>query len=219
MTRLTASGFLLGLLFFSGCLEVPESPEKAAAPELISPQNGATDVLLHGATLSWNAVSTATAYHLQINDTGTFPEFPLEAYTLYEARAQYGSLPANTTFYWRVCYTHGLNNDVSEWSDVYSFTTATLGVPQMLEPADGATVAASEAQLIWVYVPGVNYYEIEVSTSSDFSVITHHGKFIDDTVDAVSNLQNNTEYFWRVRSQHGSEYSGWSEVYRFTVSF
>ena len=88
------------------------------APTLVSPSNGAMNQPT-SPILSWNAVSGATSYRLQVVPSSSSPM--LDDSTLTGTSRQMSSLTNNTTYYWHVKAKDA--GGTSEWSSLWSFTT------------------------------------------------------------------------------------------------
>ncbi|MFH0989187.1 MAG: hypothetical protein V1799_04125 [bacterium] len=91
-----------------------------AAPTLISPVNGATNVST-APTLSWNASPGATSYRIQLSTNSTFSSTPFDQSGLTSTSFAVPGLVTNTTYYWRVNATNSIGT--GEWSPYRSFTT------------------------------------------------------------------------------------------------
>ncbi|MFO7649894.1 MAG: choice-of-anchor J domain-containing protein, partial [bacterium] len=94
-----------------------------AAPNLISPANGATGVLVDG-DLTWEAAANATAYDVYLGTTN--PPTILVGDDVTGLTLAYSGLTANTTYYW---YVEAHNPGSSAQSTVWAFTTETGGPP------------------------------------------------------------------------------------------
>jgi hypothetical protein len=100
-------------------------PGPPARPTLASPPDGAQEVPREPVVgFSWNESSGATSYHLQVSTNSEFSTTVVDQSDIgtngYPVMS--GLLPG-TTYYWRV----NASNDysTSDWSSVWSFTTAT----------------------------------------------------------------------------------------------
>jgi hypothetical protein len=71
------------------------------APVLISPSDNATGIST-SPTLSWNASSGATLYHLQVSENQGFSPTVVNDSTITDTMNVIGPLQDNTTYYWRV---------------------------------------------------------------------------------------------------------------------
>jgi hypothetical protein len=99
----------------------PATPD-VAAPLLASPANGATNVSTTP-TLSWNAVSCATTYGLQVAKDSSFSAAAIVVNQSGITSASYTlatPLSNGTTYYWRVNAKNA--GETSSWSLVWSFT-------------------------------------------------------------------------------------------------
>jgi uncharacterized delta-60 repeat protein len=84
----------------------------------------------------------------------------------------------------------------------------------LVSPANNSTNVALPITLSWTAAPGINTYQIQVSTTADFSalVIDSLNNFL--TINTA--LVKNTTYYWRVRTTNGANnLSFWSPVWTF----
>ncbi len=93
-----------------------------AAPLLVTPIDGATGIS-KDTTLTWNAVSGATSYHLQVSLSSSFATPIIDQIGIITTSFAPTGLNYNTKHYWRVNATN--IGGTSSWSNVWSFTTAT----------------------------------------------------------------------------------------------
>jgi len=189
-----------------------------SAPTLSSPANNATGLAV-GQTLTWNAVTGATAYRVQVSTASDFSTgIVVDDSTLTAASKALTSLSNGTQYYWRVNAKNA--GGASAWSTAFSFTTivAASGVPVLSSPANGATGVATSQTLAWGTVTGAVTYRVQVSTASDFSA----GMVVDDSTltaasKALSGLTNSTVYYWRVNAKNAGGTSAWSTPSSFTT--
>jgi hypothetical protein len=87
---------------------------------LASPANGASGVAT-SPTLTWNASTGATSYHLQLSTDSTFATTLVDQSALATTSYAAGGLAASTKYYWRVSASNGAGS--SAYSGVFSFTT------------------------------------------------------------------------------------------------
>lgn len=91
------------------------------APTLVSPANGATGQVLQP-TFTWNAVSGADSYSLEVATDAGFSNVVITESGLTGTNyTPTSDLNSVTTYYWRVQAANGAGN--SPYSTVYSFTT------------------------------------------------------------------------------------------------
>jgi len=84
----------------------------------------------------------------------------------------------------------------------------------LVSPANNSSNVALPVTLSWTAAPGINTYQIQVSTTADFSalVIDSLNNFL--TINTA--LVKNTTYYWRVRTTNGANnLSFWSPVWTF----
>ncbi len=95
---------------------------RLSQPAPVSPSNGSTGMLTYP-ILSWNAVSGATFYQLQVSIDTTFSTVLFQNRDLRTTSLEVSPLSEGTTYYWRV--RAGDANDSSAWSSTWSFKTFT----------------------------------------------------------------------------------------------
>jgi hypothetical protein len=189
-----------------------------SAPTLSSPANNATGVAVNP-TLTWNAVTGAAAYRVQVSTTSDFSTgIVADDSTLTAASKALSGLTNNTVYYWRANARNA--GGTSAWSTAFTFTTvvAVSGVPVNANPANSATGVAVNPTLTWSAVTGAITYRVQVSTASDFST----GIIVDDSTltnasKALSGLTNSTLYYWRVNAKNAVGASAWSTPSSFTT--
>lgn len=72
--------------------------------------------------------------------------------------------------------------------------------PTLLSPVDGSTQISIEPLLEWASVSGADTYEVEVATDAGFSNIIFSQTGLTANSVSLSELDNLTTYFWRVRA-------------------
>ncbi len=116
------------------------------------------------------------------------------------------------TYHWRARATHAA--DVSEWSDIRSFEV--ISFPELDKPNTGSTNLGLANVLSWEAITGVIDYEIQIALTDAF--LNPFSMMVEDieyTTDGY--LHFDKEYFWRVRANHATDTSDWSEVRDFTT--
>jgi hypothetical protein len=98
-------------------------PPPPAVPVLATPSNGATGVATNP-TLTWNASTGASSYHLQVSTDAGFATTVVDQSNITTTSSAVSGLASNTTYYWRVNATN--SGGTSAYSSVWSFTTVTL---------------------------------------------------------------------------------------------
>jgi hypothetical protein len=89
--------------------------------------------------------------------------------------------------------------------------------PVLLSPANGVINQSVSLQLVWHSVSGAATYHAQLAADSLFTTMIHEDSLLVDTLAAVSSLQNNASYYWRVNAKSTGGTSGWSGVWKFTT--
>jgi len=201
---------------WSGAWSFTTALAPPAAPSLSSPPNGATDQQAI-ITFAWLSAAGASAYRLQVSKDAAFTSPVFLDTTISNSAFTCGSLEEGVTYYWRV---KARNADAEgDWSGVWSFSTKmTVGpsVPMLCSPQHGTTGLSADLSFCWNRSPGANSYRLQISTASDFSLMTLN-QSVADTVVSVTGLASGTTFYWRVNATNMSGSSAWSNVWRFTV--
>ncbi len=166
--------------------------------------------------LRWNTYDGSSYYQYQYDTTATF-DSPLY-YTgttsyLYRSLSylQYGA-----TYHWRVRAYH--SRDTSAWSPVWSFTTpSTIALST---PEQNSIVNTLSPTLYWNSCSGTTTYEYQYDTVATFDSPAMVSGIRSSSYNYAytSNLQYDTQYFWRVRGWHSSDTSDWSPAWSFRTA-
>lgn len=194
---------------------VPNAP--AAAPVLASPTQGAIGVP-QTTTISWNAVSGATTYHVQVATDSTFPT---SAMLLNDSGTSLSrsitGLAVNGIYYWRVLAKNAGGS--SAWSGIRTFTTAVslASKPVLGSPSSGATGVDVFTSFTWLAVTNAVTYQIQVSTDSNFATFFLRDSSLTTATKSAGQLANNTLYYWRVSAKNPAGSSPFSDRGSFTT--
>jgi hypothetical protein len=164
-------------------------------------------------------VTGATSYTVQVSTSATFTPLVVNQSGVTTTSRAVSGLKNNTTYYWRVRASNA--GGAGAWSVVRSFTTggavAVPGVPVLVSPVDRATGVALTPTLSWRAVTGATSYTVQVATSATFTPLVVNQSGVTGTSRAVSGLENNTTYYWRVRASNAGGAGAWSVVRSFTT--
>ncbi len=84
-------------------------------------------------------------------------------------------------------------------------------------PPNNATGRPLDISFSWNNHPCADSYEIEISTTDDFSTIFVSDATLNTTYD-ITGLDYETQYFWRVRAIKDGNPGYWADVYNFTTT-
>jgi hypothetical protein len=96
------------------------------------------------------------------------------------------------------------------------YTIVVVAQPTPYSPSDYATDQYTNVTCYWYSYPGASSYDLQWSTSSNFSTGTLSQLYISGTSYKVTGLNQNTTYYWRVRANLSS---GGSTSYSYPFQF
>jgi hypothetical protein len=190
-----------------------------AAPMLASPTNGATGIS-PSPTLTWNASSGATSYHLEISTNSSLSTIDISQSGITGTSYGVTGLAEGATYYWRLNATNAAGT--SSYSDIWSFTTtimplAPVAAPALASPEDGATNVSADPTLSWNPAAGAISYQLQVSTTASFkTTVVNRGGILETSI-RLSGLSRNTTHYWRVCTNYGAGTGPYSSVRSFTT--
>lgn len=123
-------------------------------------------------------------------------------------------------YYWRVRARDRAGN-IGEWSATNNFRIDATppSTPLLLNPSNNFITNSTSVSLSWYASEdsgsGVNFYQLQISTTSDFSVLVRDESIRDTVFNVV--LSEGT-YYWRVRAVDNVGNRGeWSEIRKFRI--
>ena len=211
---------LVAALALSGGMLI-SSPASAApsAPTGLAPSGSTSD---HSPLLSWNRVSGATRYEVQVSRTASYDgSNVLYSRTTTNRRASVATRLPTGLVYWRV---RGISSTSANGG--WASTTLTLNPqpgPTPAGPADDPDGLQPLAQpgnpplLRWAAVSGASQYTIEVDTENDFIGASTYRT--STTSKVVPDAKVGGSYFWHVRAQMAGsdEQTEWSPTWHYTI--
>jgi hypothetical protein len=187
-------------------------------PVLVSPTNGATGQPA-SLTLVWTKSAQVEYYHVQLaTDSNFVSGFFLNDSTVTDTTRPVSGLAYSTTYYWRVKAKNMLGD--SGFTAKWRFTTQLQPpiAPTLNSPPNGTTNAPTTITFSWGPVSGAVTYRLQVATTSSF---TPPLAFDDSTLTTpsqqVTNLNNNTTYYWHVNAKNAAGPGPYSSTWNFTT--
>ncbi|MDP3150218.1 MAG: FISUMP domain-containing protein [Ignavibacteria bacterium] len=189
--------------------------EAALVPQLSLPANGSVDQKL-SPVLTWNQVSNASSYTLQISTNSSFTSFVVDEDSLTTTSKQVTDLSGTTKYYWRVSATNTFGT--KGWSETWSFTTGVAPVPPtLLSPIDGATDISLPPTLTWNVSTGATSYILQVATDNSFASMVYNSDVGNVLSKQIYGLSEATIYHWRVVATNGFGMASPSTSWSFTT--
>lgn len=182
------------------------------SPALLMPVDNAVEST--EIQFSWNEVTDATSYTLQVSTTIDFTSLLLIKSGLTTTSTTIGDLNYSTNYYWRVGTSRPNSSIV--WSATRKVTIQPLGIPIQSSPLDGFVTLSKTINLSWLPVSGADFYNLQVSTIADFSSLTHNKSQLSSTSVTINSSQWDKIYYWRVSALVDNCQSEWSEVRTFS---
>jgi len=204
------------------------------APVLTYPPNGWVDLTLTD-TLTWNASTGATSYHVQLaTDTG-FTNLVVNDSTPTTTTRIVSGLNPLTFYYWRVNAKNAAGT--SAYSSRFSFKTKGSGTaPTLYQPANNSTNQATSVICVWskavdqtfgkirrgpslLNSQTVSNYWFELYTDTTIAPVIRDSSLspATDTSRSVTGLLNNQNYWWRVKSKNDVGWGPFSSYFKFTT--
>lgn len=209
-----------GHLFIGGNSGVQRSTVQSQSlfgPELVGPADGISDVAINEIEFEFNSTSIST-YEVQVSKTPGFSA--IEDFTIVgssRSSTQIGSqvqasysititgLVSETTYYWRISHP-----STQTFSRTRSFTTVSRPATPVLSSPEAGSTTTLPLTLSWGAVSPVDSYDVQVSSATDFSVLSMDASGIASTGAQATGMLPDNQYYWRVRARRGGALGDWS---------
>lgn len=188
------------------------SKEIPTSPELIFPEHLSTDQLAEIKFL-WTETVDSDGYEIRISKSNNF-SVSIDSTVFGDTTLTLRNLALDTDYYWQ---TRAVNSSgKSSWSSVYTFKTIVPlpGVPELLSPLDNDAVN-DPVVFGWNKAVYAQSYHLQISELDDFAESVIDSSGISGITVEIEKLTENTEYYWRVRSQNKAGVGNWSETATF----
>ncbi|MBX3042098.1 MAG: T9SS type A sorting domain-containing protein [Candidatus Kapabacteria bacterium] len=185
--------------------------KKPGKPTFTNPTNNQEGVALNG-SLTWNAAQGANTHTVQLSTVNTFASTILNTSGNFTS-IPYSALSHNTTYFARALGTNDEGD--GDWETI-SFKTL-LATPTLISPADAVKgLNEGSVTLSWNGVAGATSYDVEISTSPDFTANLATAVTSNTSIN-LPTLNNFTQYYWRVKAKDGGNTSAFSTSRNFTT--
>lgn len=192
---------------------------KIGSATVIYPMDKSSDQSLSSRYV-WSPVSGAENYTIVVSKSSDLSNPLLNVSNVNKAEySTVSDLELSTTYYWQVTSVSSENG--TSVSPVWSFTTASAvlaSAPSLVSPVANAVVVSGRIELQWSSVSGATSYDVEVSSSQDFSVIVYKGDDQTASSWSIDVPESSRTLYWRVRSVNSAGRGPWSSWRRFSTS-
>ncbi|MFA5795483.1 MAG: DUF2341 domain-containing protein [Candidatus Brocadiia bacterium] len=185
-----------------------------SVPALVSPVDNAVAIPPAGALFTWNAVTAAVTYNLQVASDFGFSSLVINQSGISTTSTLISTLQGASTYYWRVAAVNP--GGTSAWSTSRLFSTM-ITTPSLLLPTNNAETVSLMPTLSWSSSSYATAYNVQVAGDSNFSALIVDLVGLVSTIYQTSQLAYNTSYYWRVQAGRTGETTGWSAPYKFTT--
>jgi hypothetical protein len=155
------------------------STQKIGSPTLQAPLDGNEKESFLFVDFSWDAVFDAESYILEISEHPDFSSLAVTIETENTSEQVSGELLPNRKYFWRVKATSEDPALISDWSEVFDFSTQDLSVA-IVSPQDKAIIEQFPLTINWSVDPRSDYlYSIQLASDSLFSDIVFEKNGLD----------------------------------------
>ena len=165
-------------------------------PAPAAPANGAS--VSANPEFTWAAVPRAAKYRVQVSTTSAYTTTAWTADVFGTTATPTSELPLGT-LHWRVASIDS-GGTVGAYSGDQTFTKGQAAAPQLIAPADGATLAypTDQAVLSWHPVAGMKTYRVEIDDEPTFTAPLAYTTASTSFALPVA-LSSNVPRYWRVQ--------------------
>lgn len=169
-------------------------------------------------SLRWNSVQSASSYRLQVSTDSPFGTVVYEDSTIADTVRQVGALQFGKRYYWRVQSINAAGS--SAYSNVWNFFTRidAPAIPLLSVPQNASSQFPQKITFRWKRDTIASSYRLQLATQTPFSTKIVDDSTLTDTMYQISNLQENTQYFWRVSAKNISGSSQFGEIWGFITT-
>ncbi len=194
---------------------------------LYTPANETLNINTSGTNLDWGSHYGVSFYDLEIDKTNQFNSPDLQEITKAyinssssnsDTYQHTGILDENTIYFWRVRAINAI--DSSAWTTRWFSTgNAPLNLPEtpiLTSPTNNTTYLPTSFTFDWQDANNTSSYILQYADNNQFISAIQETSAVSEF--AVSGLDENITYYWRVYSSDGTNISNWSDVWSFSTN-
>jgi photosystem II stability/assembly factor-like uncharacterized protein len=189
------------------------------APALITPENNSKgnpkEIQFKWDMGVLNDTTVINGYLVQISKYEDFKNILFEDSTFKDNTFLHNNFDYDTKYYWRV--KANLNSYWTLFSDVWNFKIG-LSKPYTVYPENQAKNIEIPVNFRWKSAFEFKNFTFQISDTSNMKNILFEQKNISDTCFLFSQLNYNTQYYWRIRYSTDSNFSLWSDIKSFRTA-
>lgn len=196
---------------FKTIMNVPEDVALSA------PANNAID-LPTTPDFEWNENSHADSFHVQISLQNDFSHLILDSLITENSFTPNMPLKNDSLYFWRVKAINIAGE--SNWSSTWNFKTiaSSLSTVRLLVPENESEEVEVNPEFIWEKQDAANSYQLQLSTNQNFTeLIVDSTSITDTTFTHENNLEELTQYWWRIRAENDAGSGDWSTAWNLTT--
>ncbi len=163
-------------------------------------------------TVKWKKVDRADSYRLQISPSNDFGGIIKDTIIELSTEYNYFGLRYNSSYYIRIKSYNGADSSI--WSMPARLRTFWNFVV-LIKPADNELMVPINGSFTWGKPYKADFYQLHISTNSEFSDTVLFEPGIRDTVYNYTGLKMNSKYYWKVRNVTGLDTCNWSFGFSF----
>ncbi len=173
--------------------------------------------------LNWIPVSDASAYQVQVSETGEFSgSLLVDATDFNGSEYQLSVVLENKATYWWRARAKCAENVWGAWGSPLIFTVdIDTELPSSPDPSDSTTIANTSTVFDWADIGWAEGYQIQICDTGDFvdPLIDDSGEISESDFQSDVVLSDNTSYWWRVRAKNlDGVWGSWGNTWQFTVN-
>jgi RHS repeat-associated protein len=159
---------------------------------------------------TWDAVSRADAYDLEVDNDRTFRSPEIRATTDQRTFTPEIAL-RNGVYFWRVRGINGEGEGPYSTSSTFTLDTTPPSAPILQLPADSGVQASLRPAFRWGVVTGATQYRIDIATDNGFSTLVVNSQTLTSNTFTPTQFLRQGTYFWRVAARDAANnWSPWS---------